>query len=417
MERNRSVIEPDVPLAPSYVSETGDGETYSRRLLYSGGLQSFGFKSCADTVTPNFRQKMKAGTILNNSCLIQHEETDVGSSTYSGFIKNNPLNNWFSDGGSINHHWSKIFGNPNYDPFIMDESYIDRLRDQAKLFAISNIDSTPYSFMEDLAELMSTFRYLKQKSRVLNKAARDYQRKKAVSKSHFLNKKKDISAWESSAEMASLWLEYRFIINPIVRSLQDAMEAFNKRDVPYPKRWTARGKIEASENNAESFSAYYGNAHGFKQSHEHVEVKAGIMYNNTNTLSGWRFYLGLRNKDIPVTLWNILPLSFMVDRLINISASIKAVTNIADPSIEILTAWVTVKHGTDRNFIYTSYDDGWSQHALTGTPEKHKTFTYKRDPWALEFGDFIPGFTWGNVVSDATKIADLLSLTRTILLK
>lgn len=153
------------------------------------------------------------------------------------------------------------------------------------------------------------------------------------------------------------------------------------------------------------------------------ETSAGILYSVSNPLQGFRFKYGLRNKDIPVTIWAVVPYSFMIDRVFHISAALRAVTNLADPDVHILAAWSRSKIedeetlSFDSNWTYPNSVPGVATVYVEGSKHKNKTFSYTRDVWKPTVADAIPPATYAKFVDSFTKLADITAITHTLLSK
>jgi hypothetical protein len=137
-----------------------------------------------------------------------------------------------------------------------------------------------------------------------------------------------------------------------------------------------------------------------------------VQYEVTNPLTqiSTARLLGLRAKDIPRAMWAIVPYSFMVDRVIDISSGINGFVNLVDPRIRILAASVTRKKETVHTYTFNhKYDDGWSQLA-SGGPRVIGRFTYKRSLWVPTVLDAIPMAETKRLVDSTSKILDLATL-------
>jgi hypothetical protein len=111
-------------------------------------------------------------------------------------------------------------------------------------------------------------------------------------------------------------------------------------------------------------------------------------------------------------MWQIFPLSFMVDRVIDISTFSKGVINLADPNVKILAASLRRKTTWIESYkLQSMWWNGYTGHAQGNTNE-HTYFEYERTPWVPSFVDTLPKVTLGYLVDDATKIADLCALIR-----
>jgi len=387
----------------SPVVVTGDG---------AGTLMSFtapnGVKTITDVVTSKFRSKIKQGVIINNPCTITDSNIPVGggSRTYD--------RQW-SDGST----WNNVVSGPLYSwttrdlplPYDLDDFSNLDLVAMAKLKALSNIDSTPYSFAEDLAEIRTTVKHLFSRGRDLKDLNTSLSR--AVKYLKKQRHRKNPATIER--EISQLYLEYRFAISPLIRSIADLIEAANEKLGSRPDRLTARGFEENSSTSRSSIpiSRPPYKAHAERELSE--KVGAGILYSVTNPLSGFRFKYGLRNKDIPVTMWAIVPYSFMVDRVFNISQALRAITNLWDPDVHIHAAWVRTTtsvastYHTDGVFVQP-FSGGVQTRRLSGTRKSTEAFSYSRTPWTPSIADTIPTPTWVKLVDSFTKIADIVAL-------
>jgi len=372
-----------------------------------------------DVNTANFRSKIAHGAIINNAMEMNVVTTE---STGSSFVAVFHLNNGqqtHSEGGSY-YRWLSDFLNGAVDKSKVTD--FEPGLDIAKLHALANMDPTPYNFAEDLAELSSTVKFLKGKAWKFEKVARRYKKavkalkRQAKRLKHLSNAQQ--AAWLANA-MAALWLEYRFVLTPLVKSLTDLLEAFNTTQKKRPLRQISRGKYnnetydqgELTKVNPNNASLSYTSRWSAE---EELDLRAGILYEISNPLDGFRFKYGLRNKDIPVTLWNVVRLSFMVDRVINISASIKALTNLADPDLKILTAWSTIRQNYSEKWLYLSVQDtraAPSSWTLSGDVCKNTEFKYKRDVWIPSVADAVPPIQTDRLLADVTSITDVLALS------
>jgi len=368
-----------------------------------------------DVVTPFHRRKMAQGVIINNPVTMRVVELSNPESSSNSDSIGNPGAGSVTLTGSIFLNWHENF---NAYGSLSATDYSDGIS-IAKLHALANIDPTPYSFAEDLAELSSTFVWLKRRAHSFEKAARRYKKevkklKRKASRLKHLSKA-DKAKWLAT-EMSNLWLETRFVISPFVRSLMDLMEAYNHTPAVRPPRMTSRGKYETDSHEDGVKDTTLSNSlilHSKWKHDQEADIRAGILYKVSNPVEGFRFKYGLRNKDIPVTLWNVVRLSFMVDRVIDISSAIKAVTNLADPDIKILAAWVTQRRSRKITYRYTDVTDpraAPSDWSVSGPDQFERTFDYIRNPWAPTLSDAIPPVTLAKLVKDVTSTVDLLAL-------
>jgi hypothetical protein len=383
------------------IGYTGTDGTY--HMLQDDQLEYSSISTCADIKTKNYAKRINSGEIINNPCTINVVTIDAGVSGHSGIDTAGKTT--FTSGGSANFYIGEAYmdsGSFNYTPLSVD---LDSMFARARLEALARMDPTPYSFMEDLAELTSTISYLKGSTSKLLKATDDW----------LASKKKiqvlDLTPFAREKQLASLWLQYRFVLSPMVKSMGDLLEAFNdKSHYKIPFRRTSRGFEQYNEAEivqqtipAQTYEWELTRTYS-------ANVTAGVYYETSNPLNGFRFKYGLRNKDIPVTLWNVVPLSFMYDRVQDISNSIKAVTNFLDPSLKVVAGWTRIKRTDEKTYRRTAYNAPTWDFTVYGTPVTHTDFLYERQPWIPSLSDTVPPFEVDKLITDITSLTDVLSL-------
>jgi hypothetical protein len=284
--------------------------------------------------------------------------------------------------------------------------------DIAKTKAIANIDPVPYAFGEDLFEIGETIKFLRSPLQSVDDLMRAFAKKRVDIDNSIRKPAQKVLA------LASLWNQTRFALIPLISSAMDVLELYNerhKRKRPNPRR-TARGFFQARNEMDEDVFTYdvptYPVANSsFQQSAwRDLDVKASILYQMSNPIEGWRFDLGLRNKDILLTLWQIVPLSFMLDRLLNISDAIRGLVNLADPNLTIFAGSVRHKYNSYHSYQLVSQSvPGWTA-TINGDQRTWFSGTYNRQPWSPSVFEIIPTFTPEYVVKDVSSILDLIAI-------
>lgn len=354
-----------------------------------------------DVVTPGFHKRIAAGEIINNACSYSHQKFwKVGHSTMS-FQNIAYPNDWNSyDGGNQTLKRTPPITTP---PKTRDVESV------AKVRALAHIDRSTYAFGEDIGEIRETIRFLRHPAESLRKLA-DEMSVKIL--------KRDFSAHVSRAKaIADVWTTYRFAATPFVISMMDALEAYNQGIHQEHRerldRLTARGFDDDTGNTQDTYSNVgYFTYIGDRSYDLEIKGHAQLLYSVKNPAENWRFNLGLRNKDIPLTTWQLVPLSFMVDRVLDISTAIQAAMNIADPSVSILSGSYTQReehvrtthcHTIDTHPIY----DG----TIDGSVNYYSSYYHRRDPWSPSLSDVTIPFDKGGLTKDVTSIVDLLAIT------
>lgn len=395
-ERSRSEVNEYEQLFIDF--DKGGTDQYSSPLLTYGGSESM-----TDHETPHFHRRMARGEIINNPCLYQKlKHYQIGS----GYVT-------CDNGGSIKYHLiGPVTAYRSNEGALIDYSDLEPafpdIEAKAKLYALSRVDSTPFAFGEDVLELRETARFLRNPVSSILDLSKTF--KKEVKKT-FRNRRFKTDSIANLAEAhAKVWLQYRFAFSPLIRSSMDALEAFSSKTKTLPPRLTARG-FASDTHDASGTQIYSGWAYFDRTVKTSQNIKASILYEVTNPIYDWKYKLGFRVKDWPTTIWQIMPYSFMVDRLYNISAFSKAVINLADPNVKILAASTTEKYEDIRSYSFVNHvQSGWTFTFSSTDVCFDETFKYHRKTWSPSITDAIPKATPKGLIDDATKITDLVSL-------
>lgn len=369
-----------------------------------------------DTITPDWFGKIQRGEIVANPMMMSVNKFEAsGSGQMDQFQISNPSNRYLTTGsGSLTYYFQHTYGGISYgDPPIVDE--IGCVASVAAS-CIAQIDTTPYSFAEDVGEIGETLRFLKNPVASLYHHALRIKKLRVRTRKKLwktLRKDKQALAKAYASATADIWLTERFAVEPLVRSISSAMSAYE--DVVFQaKRQTARSRSGPVGDHLSRTLTYSGSGVEIDYLINwsiNLDVKAGIIYEIEHPLSNFRYKYGLRNKDIPETVWNLIPLSFMVDRVYNISDAIRGITNLLDPNLSILTGWITTKRTEISSISAIAIREPGYGSTVTPDTDKTTLFYMHRTVWEPSFIDTVPVFKPGNLVNDATKIADLLALS------
>jgi len=367
-------------------------------------------KGMTDVVTPGYSRLVQDGVVINNPCKYDEVEvrsTGSGHGSYKSgsydYTISGPLT-WFRAG--------QVYpAGPNVN--------IGASAATAKFHALAAIDPTPYAFGEDALEIRETLRFLKDPLHSLRELSRVIKKQRSKTFQDARKRAKRSGAvFEDRVEfhkaLADVWLQYRFAAMPLVRSIHDGYEALqlpHKAKVASVRK-SARGFSEdggAASNSYDTVDS--GTTYTWSTTRvRNVRYHASILYEITNPIYDWRYTLGLRNKDLPETLWQVLPLSFLVDRVVNVSSAIRGLTNLADPRISILAASVTRKDLDELSFtLINETRPSWTISAY-GETRTRKQFTYEREPYSPSMSDAIPPVNIGGLAKDATELLDVTNI-------
>lgn len=387
-------------------------------------------ESIDDVVSKDYHKRIANGEIINNPCLYERNQRRAALGSY---ISSKGPDTYFASGGSVTEYQSYISG-INHITDVGNVKSWDELISNAKSYAVAQIDSTPYAFGEDAGEVRETLRFLRHPFSSLLKLGKSFERDVVRASKRKLKSKRqliiaDIRSRKFRSDnlaykpgirranaIAEVWAEYQFAAAPLVRSALDALEAATfYRDAKPPKRETARGFAESTTEIVDEAQKYWsaGVYDVFKRRRQLVrECHTGILYQVSNPVQDTKWLLGLRLKDVPETTWQLMPYSFMLDRFINVSRITRGVTNLLDPTVRILAGWVVTKDADTRELTYVDQvrNDGWNT-VVSGDLLQDDFFTYRRDTWAPSLSDVVPPITPVGLIEDASKTADLISLT------
>jgi len=364
-----------------------------------------------DVVTSRFHERVAEGEIINNP--MQYVKDTIESSVGGRITSRFATQDYESSGGgclsAFLAQWLADIGQGYNvaDLLTVPEPNFD-MSTAAKVQCLSRIDSTPYSFGEDIGELRETIEFMKNPAKSLRDLTRAFNKDawKRLRKLNLLSGKQ--LALKRAQAIADVWKSYSFAAAPLVRSWSDLGKAAAE-NTKRPERRTARGKSEFTDAISE-YSNFPNYAWSTTVKTEQT-IRTGVLYEHSNPINDWKFKYGLRLKDAPETYWQLLPLSFMVDRVYNLSHMLKALTNLADPNVTILAAWSTTKREVEQTRKVENYTHPSAlSTSLSPDIERYKTFSYNRVVWEPTISDAVPPFRKDQLVDSASKVADLASI-------
>lgn len=239
---------------------------------------------------------------------------------------------------------------------------IPYMRDQVVAKAISRIASSEADILVSLAEAKKTAQMLRHpflKSRdLLNKMVGARNRNLKLSMN-----------WAQAS--VSAYLEFRFGFLPTILDIQNISRAYKVPKTDKPKRLVARASLDAFDiyQRTDTRLALLG-ADGadvtgiFARNHR---VSAGVLYELRETLNeaNLRAY-GARLSDVPRTMYELIPFSFVLDRFVNVGDWLQAM--IPQPGVRVMGSWVTTIDRSVNDFIV---DDVYKTVSIPGYPVAH----------------------------------------------
>lgn len=373
---------------------------------YSGPfLVSARTESMWDVVTPNFSKRKKAGEIIINPCSYALTERGGSADGSVNAHKNDNSADW-SLSGPVTQAYLAL-GYPTIPSSTVSDS---SLLHRSRLQALAGIDKPALESGEDLLELRETIELLKNPLKGLltnlkrvDRAWNAYNRR---------NTKKVLAL---STFLADNWLQYRFAFSPLVRSVHGLLAEIQSptKSPPDIRRSHGRGSdLFKYAGNLPVGSLTYNCSRSIQTDYHSV-----IIYRIKKRSDNWQWRYGLRTKDMPKNFWAVVPLSFMVDRVVDLSSMISAATNLADPSVEMLGASTVRKRiQKDRITLVSDSNPDYTT-SISGNNMDYTTVTYDRSLWSPSLIDTLPTVKPMGLVSSAENVADLVTLVFSYLRK
>lgn len=157
----------------------------------------------------------------------------------------------------------------------------------------------------------------------------------------------------SANALANTYLEWRFGIRPIIMTIEDILEHLEKQSREFEERLQKRkGKTEPKEEvfrGSASTSAGIFTVSGHFSKTVESKYTASLAYTQTSPLT-WQRRYGLDYSALTGIAWELVPLSFVLDRFINVGSWLAA--------LRAQTAPVTF-HGVSVTHRYRITIDGY----------------------------------------------------------
>lgn len=324
------------------------------------------FRVTSDVVVPNFHKRVKAGELFFNPYRSYHETRTVegGAAGYKIDITDGPdyyksisRGAWFSSSKvGLLHHQPNTFNYQNLEALAITQAH-------------ANVAKPEFAALVSLGELRETISYVRNPLKGLTTLIRrnrknivkDYRkeiraqkrhqkrwskmsaRERAVArgKRYFYNKELDA--------LSDSYLGGRYGLRPLIAEVQGLMEAIDAYSVKPPERLTARGfaQGEGTKILLESASPYRQYLNGVTTTDRTAEFRAGVLYS-----ADIRDSFGTNLSQVPIALWELTFLSFMVDWFANIGDYISAIS--PKPGVRYHGSWLVTRTNTSTVRRWTS---------------------------------------------------------------
>lgn len=405
--RQRSVIVTNNPVSHTFWYPISYNRSYEKRDI-------------SDVVVPDFHRRSRRGELFFNPLLLEIEKMylpdDVITHKSVGYEPYTP------SGSSSAHYMRAILGyipqDADFDtgngslpgPVVtLDESDEIELRKQASL---AFVDSPQYDFGEDLFELRETIRFLKSPLSSIERLLKSFSKDVDNIPQLYGRARQQLYRAERIAE---LWATYSFALRPLIQSLDNAISAFYDSST-LPLRRTSRSKSTLSGTLSSNLSGTHlgsGNkGTATITNFRSIDFHVGLVYDAPQRGSITE-KLGLRLKDLPKTLWEVFPLSFMIDRVVNIGNVVSSLINLSDANVKIRGGFVVRRSLSTHTVMLTSVTPplGTTITAFSPLPHYHEKFSMTREAWLPSLSTGLrPLLNPRMLIKDLTSVADLIAL-------
>jgi len=337
-----------------------------------------------DVVSSNFRKRIGSGEIINHP-MFKAIDTRVASGGSYRSVLSDSSEVRLAGTGSVTE-WAMTRG--AFQPIVIDTSVDTSPRESAMLRAIAAIDSTPYAYSEDVFELTKTLEFLRSPFSAIRRLAKDFRR----------SRDRKISVHGTANAIASTWLEYRFGFMPLAITSSNLLKQFSEGVTARAtsefrrKRRTARATGSSGyQRSGTSFQNYGSSTRTFDWTYVgNHNWRVGILYEVSNPINELHELSGLRFKELPRTAWNLVPYTWLVDRFLNVSDAIQAITNLSDPNVNILAAWIRGLGSIRETYRWVGATATGQTITLSGDTVVN-TYTHSaRNPWYPTVRDAVP---------------------------
>jgi len=252
-----------------------------------------------------------------------------------------------------------------------------------------------------------------------------YRMSKAYSKKKFLVEAAARTKKQAARAVAGVYAKYQFGFAPLVRSVQDAIDAnvnYMTHNALAPQLEATRQKMSSlgssrhtsATSNLVISTSVSGLGTFFYDAETTLllerEVRCGLYKTRISPVSK-REYLGLTASDIPQTAWELFPLSFLVDRLINIKRWTSVSRLMLNSKVEFRGGWmITTTRNTRVEKARWIGATGKSSSRPSTPPRIIETYSMSRSAWSPNLSDVLPPQSGTGLLSSLSKTTDVASI-------
>lgn len=314
----------------------GTVTNYTVNQGYSTGTH----ETMTDWVEPNYQKRKAQGEIMNHpKHHVKTVYTGSTSSTYSIVWTPTCTGTGLKrqDGTGHQRNLSLGFAPPPWSLQYQQEER-DRLMITVGNATRAGIVSPDVQGLVFAAEFTKTLAMIKHPLRSLRKLIEGLAKTQRFNR-YKLRRKADRQAGATLFDFVSEnWLIYRFGIMPTIYDIE-GFTNFLRNPVKMSPRLTSRSKQTISSGTVTSSTPYtetYFGGNVTRTSSVEITVKGGCLYEHEGSVVN---RLGLELQAIPEAIWELVPFSFIVDRIVNIGDFIAA--SVPKTGVKVLAEWTS----------------------------------------------------------------------------
>lgn len=264
------------------------------------------------------------------------------------------------------------------------------------------------TFLAELPETMSYFEdTLNTLVRTYRAVKRGDMREVRRMRKLRVTKRPPVSQKSLQVKVSGKWLEWRYAISPLMHDFDGALKAlYDRSNVVRPalKRVVVGSTSLYQED---GIYAYAGNVPLRSVKTGRGRIRIGLYYSVTPNVQAFK-RLGLLN---PVaTLWEVVPLSFVLDWFIPVGTYLASLDAMA--GVSVWTSWESLQANTEYTYLSGAYsyvhptEPVWSVTTYSQATASNRYYTRSVSP---SLAMSLPTFT---LSLSANRILDALSLSR-----
>lgn len=288
-------------------------------------------QSIEDVSHSNYAQRKKRGEIILGDCTITSWSRDVTSASF----RMGPFTNGFNNLYTGDFAYSIVLANPvtlNFNGVDIGQIALAKALAKAKEPGVMG--------GELLRDFTQTVRMLKRPF----SGAQDLLKRMTA----YRNKRLGKTAASAAKATSNTWLEFRYGWQPLIMDGQATINAAHeRRSRALGKRLVFRSSESVTQKGGTTFNlkplvgTFTWPCTGSVQCEEKRTASAGVIaqFDPERVSDEVSRFAGMRASDIPSTIWELTPYSFVVDWFTNAGTWLRAVTPV--PGVSILGNWVS----------------------------------------------------------------------------